>query len=972
MLQKSILTIPLGLGVNTKTDEKLVEQGKFNLVCENATFQKIGSVTKRQGYEPMSTDYFQPDYVTGTGYGNYTSMTPTCVATLGKSVFLKNQLGEYLYSHENGFVMKDEYPIPECKVTTFDIYPSKSTIDTWDTEYDSDEDIILAACRNRSISSSSAYSAALVIFDNEKKSSVTLETDETSLGFGFVRCGLTRVSGQSYYYRIHVGSSSLLFISVYDRFGQTSGTLSVSNIGVSPLAVCRSSDGGTYYIIATTTTANLSRIIVVKGGAIAYNLTFATTTSGGWGSASARFDSATNLVYFAYTDAGGQVRQVVFDQNGAIIVNDTALANATSALSISYRKDSDKLFINDSNGWSGYDPNTLSKYIENYNTEICSDMIEMSGVKCALAIDTLGNLTYFGTGPKSVSFAGTTVFARLSPGTGANTTGQIGRIVKISESMAVVAHAKLSQRSNQTYFYNLALTYFEINPDYTSNNRAILGKNLHFQGGFLTEFDGEKVFENGFHLKCPTLELAGTVAGSLSGTYSYIGVLKYIDRNGQVTRSQPSDAASITVASKAVTITMKSMPFGIKPIACILEIYRNENNGTTYYLTIQKKISMYSARYAWSDTVNDTSSDASIRASSILYTTGNVLANNPAPSCRLVTQGGNRLWLAGLEDENVAAYSMKKKYGECVNFSDFQTIRFDSAQFNTNGGITAHGYMDGKYIAFKRNSILYVSGDGPLDTGADNNFTDPELISAETGCTEPRSVVLGPAGLFFKGEKGIYLLGRDLSTRYVGAGVEEFNSMKVTSAVHLDKKNLVVFTVVSDDLTEKYFLSYDYFTEQWSVSVGIRGIDSDVLDGDHVVLSSDTLTPMVQSGTDFQDDSTPYSMRLKTPWIKVSGIQDFGRVWRALIIGKYKSAHTLTVIARFDYDESYSETFEVTPQPTDVQYQYSCHFAKQKCEAIQLEIFDADQTGESMELTALTLEVGLRKGSMKLPAARKY
>jgi hypothetical protein len=224
----------------------------------------------------------------------------------------------------------------------------------------------------------------------------------------------------------------------------------------------------------------------------------------------------------------------------------------------------------------------------------------------------------------------------------------------------------------------------------------------------------------------------------------------------------------------------------------------------------------------------------------------------------------------------------------------------------------------------------------------------------------------------FKGEKGIYLLNRGLSTEYIGAPVEAYNSYQVTSAVLLDKKNQVVFTLRgSNDSTQKFVLVYDYFTQQWSVNTGLVAIDSDVIDSNHLLLDSSSIT-YTQSTSSFLDNAVAYSEKVVTPWIKVTGIQDYARIWKVLILGKYKSSHNLIVKAYYDYDDSYVETFTISPSNLDAQYQYSCHLRKQKCEAVKFEIYDTNASGESMELTALTLEVGVRKGSMKLAATRKY
>jgi hypothetical protein len=74
------------------------------------------------------------------------------------------------------------------------------------------------------------------------------------------------------------------------------------------------------------------------------------------------------------------------------------------------------------------------------------------------------------------------------------------------------------------------------------------------------------------------------------------------------------------------------------------------------------------------------------------------------------------------------------------------------------GDITALKAMDDKLIIFKENAIFYLSGDGPNNLGQQDTFIEPQLISSDIGCSVKNSVVLTPAGIFFKSHKGIHLL----------------------------------------------------------------------------------------------------------------------------------------------------------------------------------------------------------------------
>lgn len=984
MLQKSTITIPLGLGVNTKTDEKLVEQGQFNLVCENAVFEKVGAVKKRQSLEPLSSTYYKSLQAFGGGTGDYSQLDspPTMAAALGESVLLRAENGSYLYKNGTDFILNDSQPIPEAKISVKKIFSADTTVKSTDCDYDSYEDIVAASFYEAGLSSVAAtIRTSLVLYNRNTDTTITTPAVLEDVGAGSMtesRAGWTRLAGKSYYYHIYINASlSTLYVDIYDKNGQTYTTLSYPNMSANhAVAVCRNSDNATFYILAPTSTASTARFISISGSSQVTNATFA-VNSNTWTTATARYDSVNSKINLIYDPA----RKVILSTVGVATTADASLAGISASGSYAYYPDEEKIIISGSSVWD-YDVASDTQTLINYYSPCYSAPATISGISFSYMRPTQTSLPV-GDGqsyliiPTDTESAGTKIFGRFLSGQAdqfASVPDQLGRSFVIDANTAVFSGTYFTQVNGSEVLQSGCLVFVEISQDHKSNSRSIIGTNLHIAGGVLGEFDGETLFENGFLTRCPDPAVTVGAAGALTGAYSYCGILKYTDKNGNITRSAPSNIVTPAAATAdRYVIDMFSAPFGLKAKNCTVEIYRTAAGGSTFYLTIEVPVDMYSGADAWtSGTIIDNNTDAAIADNPILYTSGNILQNDPAPACKVVVQGGNRLFLVGLEDENELAYSKEKLFGESVSFSDFFRIRFDTAQYNTSGGLTAGGYMDDKLIAFKRNSIFYVAGQGPNETGAGNTFTEPELISAETGCTDPRSVVLTPSGLMFKGEKGIYLLNRGLATEFIGASVEQYKDYLITSAVHVDKKNLVVFSAKNPDVEEGVLLCYDYYTQQWSVIPDTFAIDGDVLNGELLFLNGDDNIPSTQSGSTFLDDASAYSMRVKTPWIKVSGVQDFGRIWSCTVLGKYKSAHDLTVKARYDYDEDYVETFNISPESTDDQYQYRCHLRKQKCEAVQFEIYDENATGEGMELTAITLEVGLRKGSMKIPAARKY
>src|SRR5208283_5242873 len=89
----------------------------------------------------------------------------------------------------------------------------------------------------------------------------------------------------------------------------------------------------------------------------------------------------------------------------------------------------------------------------------------------------------------------------------------------------------------------------------------------------------------------------------------------------------------------------------------------------------------------------------------------------------------------------------------------------------STGPITALAPMDGNLVIFKKNAIYYINGTGPDNTGANSQYSQPLFISSTVGCINTNSIVFTDSGLIFQSDKGLWLLGRNLSVQYIGAAV---------------------------------------------------------------------------------------------------------------------------------------------------------------------------------------------------------
>ena len=248
-----------------------------------------------------------------------------------------------------------------------------------------------------------------------------------------------------------------------------------------------------------------------------------------------------------------------------------------------------------------------------------------------------------------------------------------------------------------------------------------------------------------------------------------------------------------------------------------------------------------------------------------------------------------------------------------------------------------------------------------------------------------------PLGLMFQSNKGIYLLNRSLETVYIGAEVEAYNGLTITSAELIQNENQIRY-LTSDGRC----LVYDYFYGKWATWTNHQGQGATIWQGgggDYVYLRSDGRI-FQQSATSYKDDNDPVEMSLTTSWVKTNGIQGFQRIRRALILGDFKSTHTLQLEIGHDYQNYFNELhkfdymtdlevieygdstpyglegyFGTSSGVADGVYQFRAHCKKQKCQSIRFRISDTEEAnpGQAYSISSLMLEVGIRSNSMKLP-----
>lgn len=519
--------------------------------------------------------------------------------------------------------------------------------------------------------------------------------------------------------------------------------------------------------------------------------------------------------------------------------------------------------------------------------------------------------------------------------------------------------------------------------DFSNNNSyqfQTLASVLNYTGGYLQMYDGEFPVENNFHLS-PLLPILNQgTGGSMdpSQTYQYVAVYRWTDSKGNIHRTSSPVNGQAIGSDTQITVTVNCLNFTEKANGTVwIDIFRNTPTGpsggpTNVFYKVNNLTANVTGSTTTTDTVNyvDQAADATIIGNEILYTNGGIVQDTGGPPCSGITTYQSRLWVIDAEDRNLLWFSKQVLETTSVEMSADFTYSVDP-RF---GDCTAISVLDDKLIMFKNNAMFYLTGAGPDNTGANDDFSDATLISSNCGCVDPRSVVIMQDGLMLKSNKGIWLLDRGLGLSYIGASVEAFNASHVTGGELIANSTQVQFTL--DDSTT--CLMYDYFYKQWSVYLNHNAVGCTVYENLFTYIDPSGHIFQENPGV-YSDNGIPIYQSLTTSWLSLSGLQGYQRIYRLFFLAKYLSAHSVTFGIAYNFNTAIAQTvpFDATAlnasTGTDVE-QCQVNIDLQKCQAIQItitETADSNNTiGAGLNIEALGVLIGSKLTYPKLPAVQ--
>ncbi len=996
-LQKQVVPVPFAQGLETKSDPKQVPLGKL-LTLENGFFQTPMEMRKRYGFNALSQNILNADSPTdaiqsGEAIASYNN--ELLLYNASNSMTAAAPLAPVLYSRCQdqsswngvGYFQAAKLQIASVSVKT----PDTSNVNQayQDCVYDSTSDL---ECFIWKQSPSGGLHYAVV----EKSTGLKILSAPIIGGTAFSKVVFfsgnfvvlfTDTSGNLSYVKFTASTIYATLIS--------SLTIVVTNVNTSNPCFDASVIGTRLYLTYNYTTTGISTLYLdstFTKSAEVHDTTHAAT------SAITVCGDGSNRVNIAYSN-GSNVYFLIYDANLSSVKAVTLLAATGSINQIGIV-------------WGGTGNDYIHAYYCAYTNHSINNFVKYATFTTAGVIQAgiviqrsvslasrpfVYNSRVFFIGLYGGTTTGQpTLFTFLTPNIVSNgyaivvgkvaaseafdntRTCMLPTVSQISSGVWIVAYAQAAGGAEIAIWSSTwVLTIdFTVTPMF-----AEIANTVHATGGQLWMYDGQAVVEHSFHLAPEIVSV--TASGSAGAfpattTYEYVAVYEWVDANGQTHRSAPSlpmsvttggsGAASIAVVFSYLRVTNKGTLYFQFSDVVRISIYRTAGDGTIFYAATTALIA--NNQGADSATFTDSSADFAIIGNAQIYTTSGQVDNSSAPACLAITTYKSRLIVIPSDNPYSWWYSQEvipnsaSSSATPVELSEFFIQNIDQA----GGPITGVAVMDDKLVLMKESNPYYVVGNGPSPNGSNNDYSPPQNVVCPVGLDSANAIVLTPSGLMFQSSSdgGIWLLDRGLGPSYIGADVEAYNGQTVTSAVLYSKYNQVRFT-----MSGGVVLVYDYYVKQWSVYTNIAAIQACLFQGSWTWVKSNGVVYQ-ESASTFTDNGTFVQLKVGTSWMKFAGLQGFQRIYEALILGDYESAHSLVAKVYYDFDPTAAQTTTISPTSA-APYEWRLLFNRQKCQAMKIELYDTQiSPAEGMRLSALSMLVGTKQGLNKLPAARTF
>lgn len=513
--------------------------------------------------------------------------------------------------------------------------------------------------------------------------------------------------------------------------------------------------------------------------------------------------------------------------------------------------------------------------------------------------------------------------------------------------------------------------------------------------GVVLSFDGTSMLEATPLEQSMIHSVVTGTSGSLgTGTYLYKTVNVFRNGRGQVVRGAPSPAFSVSFSSGAANHAVLSIKrynshfrkahvlddSGVSSIAT--EVYRTAANGSTYYLDQVIQTSSEPATGPLSAT--STLPDASLTAKQVLYSqVGDASVNSPAPPFRYAATMADRLFVGGVEISNQVRWSKRFILNEGISWSD--SGDFIGVIPDTVTGVAA---LDGQWFAFTASAVYVAGGDGPADDGSGAPFSAFSQVPSATGCTNAKSIVVGPVQVFYQGrDDRLYAIPRGGGAPSPVSEIQDYLTSypRISGAALVPQEAaapLVVFGAADSAGTAGAVIVYDTEHNAWGLDTYSAGLTSVIYGVARFANTVGLLTLNVlafkisqQSAAGVYSDNAGGSGIVQewiTSSISVFGAAGWGRYKTVTIVGEHRGNCDLTLSISNDDGKTYSQvkTWTITGTAGDT-IERQLMISRPRGSSIRLKLATDSNTTEGFVLNSFTIEHEQAAGTLRLGSGNR-
>lgn len=441
-----------------------------------------------------------------------------------------------------------------------------------------------------------------------------------------------------------------------------------------------------------------------------------------------------------------------------------------------------------------------------------------------------------------------------------------------------------------------AATLFHSVVDFTTKPipYAEVNNSTYLAGGLLLHWDGETPSE-ATPLAPPIVEIDTSTVDSysLDPGFSAIAIYTWVDKNGDLHRSAPSSpVASGVFVNKLINVFVSKPIFsgyGERGPKIECQLYVTENNGATYYRApFAGGTLAYPTDYSdslWKFTEIEA---AGIYTNNfpLLYSTGvggTEIVSEAPPAFDYITKVADRLWGIMSEDPRTLWYTKPFVSGYAPEWSSLQTILLGEKAVSIIE-------LQSIPVVLGSKNIWAIEGSGPDSLGA-GQFGLPRKLHT-ISCIDP-NIASTPLGVIFRTLTGFYLLTSGMGLEYLGAPIE--TDTKISDSTLL---NYIPGKIIFDELSQEVrFIDSDR-SRHWVYKITEGKFSTKTLTvidgvttskGIYWLTSSDTITREYRLGETNHNLSTD-SWTYTTPWLSLSGLAGFNRIWEVIIQVKLPSS----------------------------------------------------------------------------------